>query len=64
MITDYKIVSSTMNKAKKFVEAEVQKLLKEGWEPLGGLCMCVTASCSCVYYAQAMVKRDDYEIQE
>lgn len=53
-VSDYKIVSRS-NMAT--LEQEVKQLLKEGWEPLGGLTAAPTAEA--VLYVQAMIRRSN-----
>jgi hypothetical protein len=36
-------------------EEEVNRLIKDGWSPQGGLCVAVVGDYDC-YYTQAMIK--------
>ena len=54
---EYKVISSngwTTNIAVKVLEKKVNELMKEGWEPIGGVV--VTAFNEYVY--QTLIKRD------
>ena len=53
-ITDYQILTYIQ---RDYLESEVAKHIKEGWQPLGGVAVCLyTTSGNYTEYYQAMVK--------
>ncbi len=61
-ITDYQILNSSKS---GYLEREIADAIKEGWQPLGGVTVCLASSSSSYesgkQYSQAIVK---YEKQK
>ncbi len=55
LIVEYKIIE-TKDDARK-LQKEVNKQIAEGWEPLGGVAVCVAGALDHYWYYQAMVKK-------